>query len=405
MHGKGKHSSASWQIAKRILLSVTAIILVMSVSGCYLFPEEAVVLEPPLRTPPQVTYDYMEVKKTTIENKITGSGTFESVNRQEYFFKLDGKRLKAMYVKAGDDIQAGDLIAELDSDDLLKRIKQKESDIRKAEIAYNQLVTTSRLDIQRAKLELDELRKEYERLKAIPDATPKAQLEEIEKQIRLQEISYQKLLETNSTGENGKLGSQIQLAQISLEEEKAALADLKKELEDYRLYSTITGKVYYADSSLKPGDFIKAYTTIATVHDPTQLRLTYSGDKAFQFRLGSEVTVTVNKKDYKGYVVMTPTSMPEDVNPELKGKVVIDLPEMPSDAKIGTPATITLVMDRRENVIAIPKHLVKSVDGRSIVYVLKDNIRAERVVQLGLTTETQVEIVSGLEEGDLVIVK
>jgi multidrug efflux pump subunit AcrA (membrane-fusion protein) len=99
MLSRGKNFHELRQSAKRIFMAGTGVLLALSLSGCYLFPEETVVLKPPLKTPPQVTYDSMEVKRTNLESKVTGSGTFESINRKEYSFKIGGKKLKAIYVK------------------------------------------------------------------------------------------------------------------------------------------------------------------------------------------------------------------------------------------------------------------------------------------------------------------
>lgn len=113
--------------------------LLISLSGCYLFPKEEEVLAPPLIEPPEITYDTTAAKKGTVEKKITGSGSFVSISQSNLFFKSRGGRLKGIYVKLGDEIKEGDIIAELDTGDLKNQIEVQKINLKKARTRYNQV--------------------------------------------------------------------------------------------------------------------------------------------------------------------------------------------------------------------------------------------------------------------------
>jgi hypothetical protein len=66
-------------------------------------------------------------------------------------------------------------------------------------------------------------------------------------------------------------------------------------------------------------------------------------------------------------------------------------------------AEIIYVVNERKNVIALPRGALNSVGSRRYVNILEDNIRVERDVEVGLTTELEVEILSGIAVGDVVI--
>lgn len=78
----------------------------------------------------------------------------------------------------------------------------------------------------------------------------------------------------------------------------------------------------------------------------------------------------------------------------------------PGDAvlRAGYSANVDVIIDRRDEVLVIPERLVRFEDGASRVTVLRaDGTTEERVVETGLSDALSVEVVSGLEEGELVV--
>lgn len=65
--------------------------------------------------------------------------------------------------------------------------------------------------------------------------------------------------------------------------------------------------------------------------------------------------------------------------------------------------TANILIDRKTNVLSIPSSAVQSQNGQSFVSILKEGKQQSVPVKTGLTSETQIEIVSGLSEGDLVV--
>ena len=73
---------------------------------------------------------------------------------------------------------------------------------------------------------------------------------------------------------------------------------------------------------------------------------------------------------------------------------------------VGNTGMITLILDSRENVLRVPVYAVHTAAEKNYVYVEGDNgIREAKWVTVGLEGNDYAEIVEGLEEGDLIIVK
>ena len=73
---------------------------------------------------------------------------------------------------------------------------------------------------------------------------------------------------------------------------------------------------------------------------------------------------------------------------------------------VGSSGNVEMTVEKRENVLSIPSSAVKKADGKTYVYVLgKENIREVRWVETGFYGDNTVEIISGLSEGEKVILR
>jgi len=66
---------------------------------------------------------------------------------------------------------------------------------------------------------------------------------------------------------------------------------------------------------------------------------------------------------------------------------------------------VKLDLDRAEDTIVVPSDAVVDRDDIQIVYIVEDDRAVERQVQTGLDTGDRIQIVSGISEGDKVIVE
>ncbi len=85
-------------------------------------------------------------------------------------------------------------------------------------------------------------------------------------------------------------------------------------------------------------------------------------------------------------------------------EVSISLDDLYEGIKPGMTADLVIRTDFKENVLTVPEKAVKKKDGRTIVQVLEQNKTVEREIEIGLKgTNNLVEVVSGLEQGEQVI--
>ena len=102
---------------------------------------------------------------------------------------------------------------------------------------------------------------------------------------------------------------------------------------------------------------------------------------------------------------MTPRNAALDAPEEMRDVVLVRVAAPPGALTRGQTGTASMVTDRREDVIVLPSDAVQTYVNRRFVFVLEDELRVERSVEVGLSTSTEVEIVDGLSVGEVVVLR
>ena len=81
---------------------------------------------------------------------------------------------------------------------------------------------------------------------------------------------------------------------------------------------------------------------------------------------------------------------------------VVKLDSVTDDLRPGMSTMVDFRLSRRENVLAIPHQAVRSDRGKKVCYVAHDESLERRVVRIGQDTADMVEVLDGLQEGEMV---
>lgn len=327
------------------LLAATALLAAaLTGAGCFLLPQEEEILAPPLVEPPPITYRTVTVERDTIERRVVVGGAIVYPTQIALQFGERSGRLEEVRVRLGDQVEVGQVLATLDTDTLRIDVERQRIKLRRAELGLQRV----------AALGADRLQQEISRL------------------------------------------------DVALE--RLALEQLETELAKSTLRSPIDGEVVFI-TRVFPGEPIGARQTVVQVADPRELLFAYQGQRDDEFSLGRAVTVNLRGDTYPGVVVMTPRNVPLDAPEEMRDVVLIRV-DAPSEALTrGQTGTASMVADRRQDVIVLPADAVQTYVNRKFVFVLEDELRTERTVEVGLSTPTQVEIVDGLRVGEQVVLR
>lgn len=336
-----KHVSiTSWRPGARILSVVLLSVMICSLfAGCYLLPEEEETLEAPTLKVKEVTYTTYTVETGDIERWESGTGYFASTRNETLLFGKSGT-MKKIYVRSGETVEEGQLLAELDTDGISDKIEYQEYVVEKAKLNYY------------------------------------------------------------AQAENG-YGYATQIAKLDYDYQQKQLDKLYVQAENSAIYAPMDGVVTYA-ASISAGDYVEADRGIVTVADPTQLIIMYKPSKLEEIYTGMTLDITLknDEQSYTGTVVQTPADVPADASEEDRANVYIELDETPEFASIGTSVNIAILLEKREDVIALPSKYLSKVSTRYYVRVLVDGLPEERDVTVGMNNGSLYEITGGIEAGE-----
>jgi multidrug efflux pump subunit AcrA (membrane-fusion protein) len=380
----------------KLIFGLFIVVFFMVLASCSLFPAEEETLAPPLVEPGEISYRTAQATIGYIEDSIKKTAYFVPVLDRDHFFSARAGRLKAIHVKPGDTVKAGDIIAELLTDGIEKEIEYQKLTVDTQLKSLRYIEQKSEIDIQAAQKRLTDLEEKYDEMKRNSSVYTANDIENMKQEMESQKFSLDKLILDYT--------NQLDMKQNELMSAQMKLAQLEEDLVQCRLVATVDGTVTYA-RDVDEGDSIDIYQTLVTISDPRVLQLEYKGNQTSDFRLGMEVAVTCNKQTCKGEVVLTPASVPFEEMEKYKDTILIKLSELPEGVERGDSAEIKLVRDFSENAVIIPKRALKSYLGKDIVYILDDGIRIERYVQKGVQSVNEVEIIEGVEAGELVIIE
>ena len=277
--------------------------------------------------------------------------------------------VRQMYVDIGDRVKAGQLLAVLEVPELTDELNHASATLMRAEADYK----ASHLA--------------YQRLVAVNKEHPNL-------------IAQQDL----DTAESADAGSSGALA--------AARADVEKyrTLVAYTRISAPFGGVItkrYAD----PGALIQAGTSSNTqttplvrLADNRRLRLDFPVPVDYVHGIHDDVPVTVQVDALSHSVTGKIARFSNAVDQSTRTMTVeMEVDNQQLDIVPGMYATVMLKVDERPHAIAVPIEAVRA--GGQSVYVVDAQQRIqERAIQVGLETPTKYEVLSGLKDGDRVVI-
>lgn len=231
-------------------------------------------------------------------------------------------------------------------------------------------------------------------------------------------LIYTRLQSVNKDHPNLVAQQDLDTAQANELTTAAAIAAAKAEVEKYQTlvsYTQITAPFdgvvthRYAD----PGTLIQAGTSSDTqsmplvrVSDNYLLRLDFpvTVDYVKDVKVGDKVAVRVaslNDKTLTGAI----TRFTHDVDDSTRTMMTeIEVPNPNLELVPGMYATVTLKVEKHDQALAVPIEAVTGGKTPTVYVVNHDNQIVEREVKLGLETPDKYEVLSGLNEGDLVVV-
>ena len=202
----------------------------------------------------------------------------------------------------------------------------------------------------------------------------------------------------------------IDLYQAQIRQAEARVLLYQNQLSQSRLTSPLSGKI--AEINKRVGELVQPALQDAAMvilpEIPYEIKADIYEEDVVKIAIGNPVDITLVAFPGKTFAGRIVSISPAEklVDGVVYYEVTIGLDEAPEGMKPGMSADIVIKTNSKDNVLIVPEEAIMINDTRNFVEVFVDGRIEERDVEVGLEgSDDMVEIISGLEEGEKVILR
>lgn len=380
-------------LAKIKQLSLVAKIIILLVLGVISYFAYTKFFKSSSNTP---TYRTALVERGTLVSSITASGTITSGNNLSISTSATGT-VNRVYVSNGDTVKSGQKIADiiLDQDG-----KQKQS------AAWSSYLS--------AKNSLDSAKNKLNSLQATEfSANQKFINDAVARNLTVDDPTY---IQENATWLQAEGDYKNQYNAISQSQAALTSSWYSYQQVSSNIISPAGGTV--SNLMIAPGTVISAPSssssnnvssqqlgTIRRPNENTQASVTLSEIDVTKISIGQKVTITMDAfpdKTFTGRVIFVNTN----------GQVSSSVTSYPATIQFDTSTNniypnmsvnVKIITNVKDNILIVPSSAIQNTNGQKTVRVLQNRQLVNIPIEVGLASDTQTEIISGVNEGDSVV--
>jgi len=314
-----------------------------------------------------------------------------------------------LLVEAGASVNEGEVLATIDSPELTSNLQQVQAtldqqsmELERQRIESRQLSLDKRKSADLADVALVAAKREKRRA---DDAHERKVIsiidyEKSQDDLRKAELAYQHAIADADLFEE-RLAFEIKASELSRDRQQLLVNDLQRQVDDLSISSPVSGIV--GDLLVSQRAAVSRDTPVMAVVDLSQFVIdalvpeSYADDLA----IGMHAEILVAGKAYAGQLVAV---SPEIVANQVRSRIRFS-DEMPGNIRQNQRLTTRILLEERPAVLTLKRGQFLESGGGRIAYLYHDEGFAERrEIKIGGRSLSAVEIESGLQEGDKVII-
>lgn len=352
-------------------------------------------------------FNIVSVTRGDMLNTLTASGVVVAASELSINAPVPTE-IKRVLIGSGRPVKKGDLIMQLDEEytrlnyeQLKDELSLKKNNVDKLKLEYDKNLVDLGYQDQIKALRLDELRSEVadrQQLQKVGGATieevEQAQLAlkiaEIEKKMLENELQYKQ-----NVNSNDKRSLELE---YTIQEKK--LKELSRKLRETSVRAPRNGVITWINEDI--GRKVNTGEPLVRIANLDRYRVeAFTSDRNSQkINIGQPVKVKINQREVDGSIT---TILPEVENNRVK--FIVELADAASDIlRPNIRADVNIIVDQKDNVLQVRKG--QAFKGASVqdIFVIQGDKAVKRRIEKGIVNSDGVEIISGLAEGDRIII-
>ncbi len=387
------------------LLTIFLTLALAGITGCSKSEKEA---------DPVVTVQVAQVKQAEIENSITSEAVLFPLQQAAITPKISAP-VKHFYVNRGSRVKAGELLATLEDRDLAASEVENKGALSQAEAVYAN-ATASGLpeEFRKAELDVEATRQAFEAEQKLYEsrqnlyqqgALPRKDLDQARVSFTQAKSQYEIAQQHWNALQAGGKEQELKSASGQLQSARGKYLGSQAQLSYSEIRSPISG--FITDRALYAGEMAAAGTPLLVVMDTSSViaKAHIPQKNAFLLKVGNHAELTVPGSEDKIPARITVVSPATDAN-STTIEIWAQATNPGNHLHPGTTVQLAVTAQKVDNAILVPASAVlNQPEGGPAVMIVGADSRAHlQPVQVGIESDGQVQITSGLKVNQPVII-
>jgi HlyD family secretion protein len=348
------------------------------------------------------------VTRGDLERDVAAEGRIVAANHPRLYSPAEGT--VALRVRAGQTVRKGQALATIESPELESQLAQErsrlqslESELGRARISARQQNVGNDQTAELRRVRLEAARRELQRAEKLRS---EGLLNEVEHErnkdaVRLAEVELEQSRE-GSRLQREVLDFEVTDRTRQVERQRLVVAELQRRVMELAVAAPFDGQVATVDVDDRQA--VTANTPLLTVVDLSTYEVEIHIPEAYADEIGSGTRVEIDYAGRKFPGTLTAVS-PEVRESQVEGTVAFGdgAGQAPAGLRQNQRVSVRLVLDRRANVLKVPRGPFLESGGGRKVYVLEDGLATLQDIRTGAMSVGEVEILEGLAEGDQIL--
>ncbi|MBB4127886.1 HlyD family secretion protein [Xanthomonas translucens] len=312
-------------------------------------------------------------------------------------------------VVAGDVVKQGQELAEIDSPELRSKLAQEEAtlagleaeagradlDAVLARANASKLVDQAQIERQAASRDLERYQRGYD-----GGAVPQVELAKAQDTLKKADIAMSHAQKDSGLQTQGA-GLDARNKRLLAERQRAVVTEVKRQVDLLTLRSPFDGQVGQVQVSQHTN--VAANAPVLSVVDLSKFELEIKVPESFARDLAIGMPAQLTSGAGEPFAGAISAVSPEVVNGEVNARIRFT-DKQPPGLRQSQRMSARVLLDTRKNVLKVERGPFVEQSGGRYAYVMDGNSAVRRPVELGVTSLGEVEVRSGLQPGDRVVV-
>ena len=348
-----------------------------------------------------------EVTRGDLVRDISADGRVIAANSPTLYAIAGGT--VALKVVAGDVVKKGQALAEIDSPELRSKLAQEGSTLASMEAEASRALldaqitrsTASKL-LDQAQIERTAAQRDLERYQRAYEGGAVSQNEYAKAQDELKKADIGLAAARKDSGLQGEgAGLDSRNKRLLADRQRAVVTELQRQVDALTVRAPFDGQI--GQVQIPQGTIVATNGPILSVVDLSLFEVEIKVPESFarDLAIGMPAQITSNSIQYAAQVSAV---SPEVVNGEVNARLRFSQGKQPPGLRQNQRLSARIVLDTRRNVMMVERGSFLDQDGGRFAYVVDGSRAVRRPIQTGASSLSAVEIVSGLQPGEKIVV-